>query len=56
MKLGLFGDRARTANRLATRIGQMVRRRGQQVEGERKDAYKRLLGVAKASRMQAGKV
>lgn len=54
----MFRNRARTANRLVTRIGQMVRRRGQQVEQfeqERKNAYERLLEVAQASRRQACK-
>ncbi len=56
VKSGLFRDRSRSVRRLARSIGEMVRRRGQQVEGERKGAYERLLEIAEASRKQAGKV
>jgi len=55
-KEGLFRDRSRSARRLAKGIGELVRRRGEHVEGERKGAYERLLGVAEASLGQAGKV
>ncbi len=52
----LFRDRSRSVRRLARSLGEMVRRRGQQVEEGRKGAYERLLEITEASRKQAGKV
>lgn len=53
-----FRDRSRSAKRLARRIDEGARRRrGEGAKEALKDAYKRLIGVAKASFLkQAGKV
>jgi IS5 family transposase len=53
----LFRDRrTRSAKRLARRIGEGARRRGEGAKEALKGTYERLIGVAKASLKQAGKV
>lgn len=52
----LFRNRTRSAKRLARRIGEGARRRTEEAKEACKDAYQRLLGVAKASLKQARKV
>lgn len=52
----LFRDRSRSAKRLARRIDEGARRRGGDAKEALKGAYKRLIGVAKASLEQARKV
>ncbi len=52
----VFRDRSRSAKRLARGITETTRRRGADGERLRKDAYRRLLKVARASLRQAGKV
>jgi IS5 family transposase len=51
-----FRNRSRSAKQLARRIDEGARRRGEGVKEALKDAYERLIGVAKASLKQAGKV
>jgi IS5 family transposase len=51
-----FPNRSRSAKRLARRIDEGARRRGEGAKEALKDAYERLIGVAKASLKQAGKV
>ena len=53
----LFRNRSRSARRLAKEIGEGARRRrGEEAKEVLKDAYERLIGVAKASLRQARKV
>src|ERR671910_782753 len=52
----LFRNRTRSAKRLARRIEQTARRRGEEAKEALKGAYERLVEVAKASLRQAGKV
>jgi hypothetical protein len=52
----LFGNRTRSAKRLARRIEQTARRGGEEAKEALKGAYERLVEVAKASLKQAGKV
>jgi transposase, IS5 family len=52
----LFRNRTRSAKRLARRIDQGARRRGEEAKEALKGTYGRLIGVAKASLKQAGKV
>jgi len=49
----LFRDRSRSAKRLAHKIGEAARRRGEAAEMTKRTAYQRLLGVAQASLRQA---
>jgi len=51
-----FRNRSRSAKRLARRIDEGARRRGEGAKEALKDAYERLIGVAKANLKQAGKV
>jgi transposase, IS5 family len=52
----LFRNRTRSAKRLARRIEQGARRRGEEAKEALKGAYERLVGVARASLRQARKV
>jgi IS5 family transposase len=52
----LFRDRARSAKRLAHKIGRMARRRKEEAQASYRAAYQRLVEVAKASIRQAGRV
>lgn len=52
----LYRDRTRSAKRLARRIGEAARLRGERAEEVRKGAYRRLLEVARRSLGQARKV
>jgi transposase, IS5 family len=52
----LFRNRTRSAKRLARRIEQGARRRGEEAKEALKGTYGRLIGVAKASLKQAGEV
>jgi transposase, IS5 family len=52
----LFRNRTRSAKRLARRIDETARRRGEEAKEALKGAYERLMGIAKASLKQAGKV
>lgn len=52
----LFRNRTRSAKRLARRIEQTARRRGEEAKEALKGAYERLVEVAKASLKQAKKV
>jgi transposase, IS5 family len=49
----LFRNRTRSATRLARRIAEAARRRGEEAEAHRQAAYRRLLKVAEASLRQA---
>ena len=51
-----FRDRARSAKRLAHKIGRMALRRTEEAKGSYRAAYQRLVEVAKASIKQAGRV
>src|SRR5215204_2368380 len=51
-----FRDRARSAKRLAHKIGRMARRRKEEAQTSYRAAYQRLVEVAKASIRQAGRV
>ena len=51
-----FRDRARSAKRLAHKIGRMALRRSQEAKGSYRAVYQRLVEVAKASIKQAGRV
>jgi transposase, IS5 family len=51
-----FRDRARSAKRLAHKIGRMARRRKEEAQASYRAAYQRLVEVAKASIRQAGRV
>jgi transposase, IS5 family len=51
-----FRDRARSAKRLAHKIGQMARRQKEEAQASYRAAYQRLVEVAKASIRQAGRV
>jgi transposase, IS5 family len=51
-----FRDRSRGAKRLAHRIAETARRRGEEAAVERREAYRRLLGAAGATLRQAGRV
>jgi transposase, IS5 family len=51
-----FRDRARSAKRLAHKIGRMARRRKEEAQASYRAAYQRLVEVAKASIRQAGQV
>src|SRR5215218_5537138 len=51
-----FRDRARSAKRLAHKIGRMARRRTEEAQASYRAAYQRLVEVAKASIRQAGRV
>lgn len=53
---GLFRDRTRSAKRLAKRIADGARRRGEGIEEARRELYGRLLGIAGASLRQAKRV
>ncbi len=53
---GLFRDRTRSAGRLARRIADSARRRGEGIEEARGELYRRLLGIAGASLRQAERV
>ncbi len=53
---GLFRDRTRSAKRLARRIADSARRRGEGIEDVRRELYGRLLGIAGASLRQAERV
>ncbi len=52
----MFRDRTRSAKRLARRIADSARRRGDDIEEARRELYGRLLGIAGASLRQAGRV
>jgi transposase, IS5 family len=52
----LWRDRTRAAKRLARRIGATMAHGRLGAEGERRELYRRLLGVARASRRQAARV
>jgi IS5 family transposase len=52
----LFRNRTRSAKRLARRIEQTARRRGEEAKEALKGSYERLVEVAKATLKQAGKV
>lgn len=52
----LFRDRTRSAKRLARGIAEGARRRGEEGVRAREGAYRKLLGIARASLGQAGKV
>jgi transposase, IS5 family len=52
----LFRNRTRSAKRLARRMDETTRRRGEEAKEALKGAYERLIGVAKASLKQAEKV
>lgn len=52
----LFRDRTRSAKRQAHQIGEALRRRGEQADLGRRDAYRRLLAVTEASLDQASSV
>lgn len=51
-----FRNRARSAKRLARSIAEGARRRGEGAKETSEEAYERLIGVARASSKQAGKV
>jgi transposase, IS5 family len=51
-----FRERARSAKRLAHKIGRMARRRKEEAQASYRAAYQRLVEVAKASIRQAGRV
>ena len=51
-----FRNRTRSAKRLGRSIAQGARRRGEEAKEASKAAYERLLGIARASLKQAGKV
>ena len=51
-----FRSRARSAKRLTRSIAEGARRRGEEAKGVSKEAYRRLIGVARASLKQAGEV
>lgn len=53
---GLLRDRTRSAKRLARRIADSARRRGEGIEEVRGELYRRLLGIAGASLRQAERV
>ena len=52
----VFRDRTRSAKRLARRIADSARRRGEGIEEVRGELYRRLLGIAGASLRQAERV
>jgi len=52
----VFRDRTRSAKRLVHQIGDALRRRGEQAEVRRQEAYRRLLAVTEASLKQASGV
>jgi transposase, IS5 family len=51
-----FRNRARSAKRLARSIAEGARRRGEEAKEASKEAYERLIGVARATSKQASKV
>jgi IS5 family transposase len=51
-----FRNRTRSAKRLARSIAEVARRRGEEAKEASKAAYRRLIGVARASLKQAGEV
>ena len=51
-----FRNRTRSAKRLGRSIAEGARRRGEEAKEASKAAYERLLGIARASLKQAGKV
>jgi IS5 family transposase len=53
---GAFRTRTRSARRAARELHRLARRKGEAVAEQMRDAYRRLIAVAEASRRQAAKV
>src|SRR5215208_2542128 len=53
---GGFRTRNRSVRRTAQRLHRIARRKGQKAENELKEAYRKLIAIAQASRAQAKKV